>query len=358
MPPSTAACVLFSQSREMGRAVQAETDEGSIDLTLEKSTNLGRGRGARVDLVRDLRTGRLIAEKVFTAGGGLSSLITKVLYWLCFQSPFPYRTTARAVWTAYFRRKALRLLTEYWFGAPCVADALYVRWDEDARAFVLGTQYIAGRGPRIDFSDPSPLPRRRRAASHSPRPRDDMGGLITFMDRLRLHLRESGFIGAQWQVDRRTLVATANFLYNGKRWIAVDLESGVPAVTLLRYWVQGALLGRFPLFDDTDFSAVWSYIDRHADDLIRRLGPAKAGALRHVLKELEAQERLWKAGEVALLREPQRWITPEGREHIRQQALDRWVQEGRLSPKEAAHAAACTVCFLSHWLYGGLVRHT
>jgi len=185
-----------------------------------------------------------------------------------------------------------------------------------------------------------------------------MGELLAFMDQLRLHLRESGFTGAQWQVDRRTLVATANFLHNGERWIAVDLESGVPAVTLLRYWVQGARLGRFPLFDDTDFPAVWSYLDRHADRLIRRLGPAKAGALRIVLKELEAQERLWKAGEVALLREPRRWMAPEGRDQIRRQALDRWVQEGRMSPKEAARAADATVRFLGHWLFGGLLSRT
>ncbi|MBI3303105.1 MAG: hypothetical protein HYZ72_13650 [Deltaproteobacteria bacterium] len=337
------------------RTVQAETDDGPITLTLAFVKTLGRGRGARVDLVHDLRTNRLIAEKVFGFGRGISSLITNALYRLFYQASFPYRTTASAVWTAYYRRKAVRLLTEYWFGAPCVADALYVRWDAEANAFILGTEYIAGRGPRVSPPDAYALHRWLRARSLPPRPVEEMDTLVAFMDRLRSHLRESGFIGTQWQVDRRTLVATANFLRDGGRWIAVDLESGVPAVTMPRYLWQGLRLGRFPLFDDTDFSAVWSYVDRHADALAQHLGAARAHHLRHMIKELEAQEHLWKAGEVALLREPRRWTRPDGRAHIRQQTLDRWVQEGRLSPQSARIVGASTLRFLGHWVFGGIV---
>jgi hypothetical protein len=334
--------------------VQVETDAGPVELLLEKVATLGRGRGARVDLMRDLRRGRLIAEKVFRTGWGVSSLLTHALYRGCFQSPFPYRTTVRAVWAAFYRRKAIRLLTEYWFGEPRVADALYVRWDGVENTFVLGTEYIDGRGPRVSSPDPDaprPWPRLRPPQDA----RDEMSELIAFMDRLRAHLGESGFVGAQWQVDPGTLVATANFLRQQGRWIAVDLESGVPAVTMPRYVWQGLRLGRLPLFDDTDFAAAWSYHNRHTEPLTRRLGPAKAGYLRYALKELEVQERLWKAGEVALLREPSRWTLAERRDHVRRHTLDRWLQEARISPEAASQAAASTARFLAHGLFGGMI---
>ncbi|HSF30889.1 MAG TPA: hypothetical protein VLK82_10525 [Candidatus Tectomicrobia bacterium] len=125
------------------QTVQVESDAGPITLTLEFVRTLGPGRGARVDLVRDLRTDCLIAEKVFGFGRGWSAPLTNALYRLCYQVPFPYRRTASAARAAYYRRKALRLLTEYWFGVPGVADALYVRWDSASKAFVLGTEYVA-----------------------------------------------------------------------------------------------------------------------------------------------------------------------------------------------------------------------
>jgi hypothetical protein len=335
--------------------VQADADEGPSTLTLGYIRTLGRGRGARVDLVRDRGSNRLIAEKVFGFGRGLSSLITNTLYRLCYQVPFPYRATASAVWAAYYRRKVLRLLTEYWFGVPCVADALYVRWDAESKAFVLGTEYIAGRGPRLSSPDPYLLQRWLGGRSLPPRPIDDMATLVAFMDRLRSHLRESGLTGAQWQVDRRTLVATANCLHDGDKWVVVDLESGVPAVTMPQYLLQGLRMGRLPLFDDTDFATLWLYVERHEEALSQRLGPDRLRDFRHVIKELEAHERLWKTGEIALLREPRRWMRPEDRTHIRRQALDRWLQEGRISPEAARRMAASTLRFLGHWAFGAIV---
>ncbi len=340
----------------MPRTVQAETDRGPISLTLEYVKNLGRGRGARVDLVRDASANHLIAEKVFGFGRGLSSLITNTLYRLCYQAPFPYRTTASAVWTAYYRRKAIRLLTEYWFGAPCVADALYVRWDAEAKAFILGTEFVVGRGPRVDSPTSYTCEPRRQAGPLPPEATEQMDALVVFMGRLRSHLRESGFIGTQWQMDPGTLVATANLLYDGTRWIAVDLESGVPALTMPRYLGQGIRLGRVPLFDDTDFATLWAYVDRHADGLTQRLGPAKLHFFRHVIKELEMHERLWKTGEVAFFREPQRWMHPDGRAHIRQHTLGRWVQEGRISPEAAGVMETCTLRFLGYWAFGGVIN--
>jgi hypothetical protein len=335
--------------------VQADSNTGPITLTLEHLKTLGRGRGARVDLVRDLRSHRLTAEKVFGFGRGLSSLITNMLYRFCYQAPFPYRATASAVWAAYFRRKALRLLTEYWFGVSCVADALYVRWDADSKAFVLGTEYIAGHGPRLSPPDAYLVQRWLGGRALPPRPIHEMDTLVAFMDQFRSHLQESGFIGTQWQVDRRTLVATANCLHDGDRWVVVDLESGVPAVTMPQYLLQGLRMGRLPLFDDTDFATLWSYVKLHEEAVSQRLGPERLRDLRHVIKELEAHERLWKTGEIALLREPRRWARREDRAHIRRQALDRWLQEGRISAESARLMEASTPRFLGHWAFAGIV---
>ncbi|HSF29311.1 MAG TPA: hypothetical protein VLK82_02405 [Candidatus Tectomicrobia bacterium] len=332
-------------------------ETGPIELALERVKTLGHGRGARVDLVRDRRTNRLIAEKLFGHGRGLSAFLTTLLYWLAYQAPFAYHTTANAVWAAYYRRKAVRLLTEYWFGVPCIADALYIRWDAAAGAFVLGTEYIAGRPPRVSRTDPYLLHRWLRMQSLPPQPVQETDALVGFMDCLRFHLGESGFVGAQWQVDRRTLVATANFLHNGDRWIALDLESGVPALTIPRYLREGLRLGRFPLFDDTDFARLQSYIDAHACALTSRLGPEKARHLRQVISELENYECLWKRGEIALWREPRRWFRADGRKHIRRQTIDRWLLEGHIGPESVPFLEASSLRFLRQWLFGGMIRH-
>jgi hypothetical protein len=347
---------VLSRGWSSPRTVPVESEAGAATLTLEYIRTLGRGRGAGVDLVRDVHADRLIAEKVFGFGRGLSSSITTALYWLCYQAPFAYRTTASAVWSAYYRRKALRLLSEYWFGRPCVADALYVRWDRAAQAFVLGTEYIAGRGPRVASPDPCLLQRWWGASALPPRPPQEMDELVAFMERLRAHLRDSGFIGAQWQVDRRTLVATANCLHDGHSWVVVDLESGVPALTIPRYLRQGLGIGRFPLFDDTDFTTVWSYVERHSEALAQRLGLDKRWDLQHLLKELEQHEHAWKRGEVALLREPQRWRRPADRAHIRRQTLQRWLQTGRITPETASRLERAPLRFLGHWIGGGALN--
>jgi hypothetical protein len=360
---SAAALPGFSDASTNGgstvpQIVRGETDAKPIALDLERVKILGYGRGARVDLVRDRRTNRLVAEKLFGYGRGLSSWITNLLYWLAYQTPFAYRATANAVWAAYYRRKAIRLFTEYWFGVPCIADAFYLRWDAGASAFVLGTEYIAGRSPQVGRPDPYLLQRWLGVKSLPPRPVQEIDALVGFMDRLRAHLGESGFIGAQWQVDRRTLVATANFVHNGERWIGLDLESGVPAVTIPHYLREGLRLGRFPLFDDTDFARLRSYIEAHARTLTACLGPAKACYLRRVIRELERHERLWKRGEVALLREPWRWFRADGRREIRRQTEDRWLLTGVIDRESGPLLEASARRFLRQWLFGGVVRHT
>ncbi len=123
-------------------------DSARWDFSPEFVRYLGMGVGAEVNLVRDPATGRLCAEKLFRSKPSVSAFIRDTLYWVCFQAPFPYRTNMDAIQAAVFRRKVLRSLTEFWFGRPLVAEAWYTRWDDTAKAYVLGTEYVAGRGPR------------------------------------------------------------------------------------------------------------------------------------------------------------------------------------------------------------------
>ena len=109
---------------------------------------LGGGRAAEVHLVRDVATGELYAEKLFQAKQSLSEMGRDLIYLACFQAPFPYHTKKHAIEASKYRRNVLKDLTEFWFGKPLVADAYYTRWDEKAQGYILGTEYIRGRGPK------------------------------------------------------------------------------------------------------------------------------------------------------------------------------------------------------------------
>ncbi len=77
-------------------------------------SKLGHGRAAEVYLVRDTMTGELCAEKLFSAKRSFSELGRDVIYWACFQAPFPYHTKESAIRASLYRRKVLLDLTEFW----------------------------------------------------------------------------------------------------------------------------------------------------------------------------------------------------------------------------------------------------
>ena len=321
------------------------------DITPEFVSYLGAGRAAEVYLVRDPQTGHLYAEKLFQAKGSLSETGRDIIYWACFQAPFPYHTKEHAIKAAMFRRRVLRELTEFWFGKPLVADAHYIRWDDTAKGHVLGTEYIKGRGPKPGEYDPHILRNffnnypvrflKRLAGIRSQKvegSRWEIDDVTRQLDDLKEKFHEAGFIGSEWQVDKMLSVPTANVLKDtNEKWILVDVESGMPALVLLKHLWAAIKLGSFPLFDDTDFTKLQSYIRNNWNGLIDKLGTERFHQLESDIRQLEYHTKAWKSSEPAIFSHKHRLLTDSQlRTNIRKGFAEHWLKTGQISA-ETAH---------------------
>ena len=279
---------------------------------------LGSGRGAEARLVafrnghdgRKDNTGAEWVEKVFRPGH-----LTRLIYWLCFQSPFPYRASQDAVLAAYYRRKVVAKLLRFAGLDAGIADAAYVRWSEADKAFVLGSEFIAGTGLRVDEVDSRGLRRVAwnwavapllrlcgKQADPEPAPHSEAKHLVALMHRIEALLRQAGLVGAGWQVSPRALVSTANLLHDGTRYVIVDVESGIPAL-LVPYYVKAALrLKKFPLFDDLDAVTLRAFCHTQQAGLRDTLGESEAVELQTQVEALIHYTQRWKDGEIALFR--------------------------------------------------------
>jgi hypothetical protein len=262
--------------------------------------SLGAGKAARVKLMKD-RKGNLIAEKHFTRG----SSMTRWLYKLSFQAPLAYRNNKHAVAAAYYTRKVVRDLTEFWFGSPRVAEAKYIRWDEQNDGWVLGTEFIKGRGP-----DPN-----QRGTKF------EIFDLTSYMDDLMEHLYEAGLYGPMWQADKGLSVPTSNFLLNDKgEWIWVDIESAVPGLRLLRnrpYLREARKAGFVPLYADVDFEKLDNYIKTHSAELSR------FRSLQENISKLKFHLTEWKKSELALFRNGKTQFFQD--DQVRAKVVDHYV---------------------------------
>ena len=174
---------------------------------------LGRGRSGAVFLEHDI-DGSPFVSKIFHG-----SLITDLVHYLSSGAPNPYVWNENAVQSAYYRRKILSDLVEFWFDSKLrVAKALGVDWDRESNANVLRAEYINGS----------------QAALHHPFSQNTDGELSDLVDNvmkpLQERLIESGFDGLAWQAGKGNPVATNNFLLqknlNGNsNWVWIDLES-------------------------------------------------------------------------------------------------------------------------------------
>ena len=274
--------------------------------------SLGAGKAARVQLVKD-RKGKLIAEKHFTRG----SAMTRWLYKLSFQAPLAYRNNEHAVATAYYTRKVVRNLTEFWFGTPRVAEAKYIRWDKKNEGWVLGTEFIKGRGP-----DPN-----QRGTKF------EIFDLTSYMDDLMEHLYEAGLYGPMWQADKGLSVPTSNFLLNDQgEWIWVDIESAVPGLRLLRnrpYLKEAREAGFVPLYGDIDFVKLEKYVKAHRSEL------SKFTKLKNNIKKLKYHMREWKRSELALFRNGKTRFFQEERSRAKivDQYVATWKRDYTISEK-------------------------
>lgn len=338
-------------------------DGSKGELALEFLARLGGGRAAEVYLVRDNRTGKLYAEKVFKTQQGLSTSARGLVYRIFFQAPPPYEARESAVRASLFRRKVLRDLTELWFGRPLVADAYYTRWHEEEKAFVLGTEYIEGRGPR-----PGPINRRffrrllhnyptrffktitRSKFSREKNSNWEIDEAVAQLDRFKDKFHQAGFTGSEWQVDKTLSVPTSNLRRDASNeWILIDVESAFPALIRPHYLWQALKIGSVPLFDDVDFTTLHKYVDGNRVELVDRLGEDRVQTLNGYVEQLEYFTRAWKESEPAIFSHRHRLITaPLLRAKIRQGLIDYWQITGRISAEKAEHLKTSRLRFFGY----------
>ncbi len=332
--------------------------------SMEFLAGLGKGRAAEVHLVKDLQTGELYAEKIFKARRSSSELGRDIIYWFCFQAPFPYSAKEDAIRATVFRRKVLRELTEIWFGRPLVADGCYTRWDADSRGYVLGSEYIKGKGPKPGDFDPHFF---RHLVIHAPirfckqliRMKSlkvewvhwEIDDAVTQLDELRVLFHQAGFIGSVWQVDKRLSVPTSNLLKNeNEEWMLIDAESGMPALLMLRHFWETLKFGSFPLFDDTDFIRLRRYLaDNHAS-IIEKIGTERMELLEYYVDQLRHHTQVWKSSEPAIFTHKHRLLTDSRlRSNIRKGFAEYWFKCGHISAEKAQSIERSALHFMLYW---------
>lgn len=292
---------------------------------------LGHGRAARAQLVEATMTDgcvRTCVEKVFAPG-----LLTRVIYRLSFQAPFAYQSNEDAIRTCFFRRRVAAAVIAATDTDAEIAQPLYVRFDESEKAWVLAADWIDGRGIKPAPTDASRIKRWfdrviGRGKSEVQQPTSEIDQLVELMTRLEETLGQSGLVGSGWQVAPRALVSTANLLRREDRYTIIDLESGIPAVLVPQYILQGLRRATLPPFDDLDPKMLRRWFAENERLLTFRIGPDGVAQLGKDLDALIEHSTRWKTSEMAVFRRPWRHLTRAGRRDYQAGCIRRWEQDG------------------------------
>lgn len=303
------------------------THRGVVPRSIAPLTVLGHGRAAQARLVQlTLADGRrmIAVEKVFRP-----ALLTRFIYRAAFQAPFAYQSSQHAILASFYRRRVAATVFEAMGMHARVAEPLYVRWDAEAQAFVLGSEFIRGRGIVPQPTDSHSM--RRWLAGwfgnqdrYPPRPKEEIHELLALMTKLEHHLRNCGLEGSGWQVCKRAIVSTANLVHTNAGYVVVDLESGIPAVLVPSYVLGGLRLGALPPFDDVDADRLREWLDSHEGRLIHQLGRKRYEELRGDAERLIEHTEAWKQSELALGRNKWRILGSTCRKQLKARCLDSW----------------------------------
>lgn len=231
-----------------------------------------------------------VARKVFYSAG-----LTRLVQYVIFGAPNPYIWCERTVRAATLRRQILQQLVPFWLGNRLrVAAAVGQAWNDDELSYELHTEWIDGR----------PAALRQPFASLF----DDEARQLhrRVMMPLQRRLIDAGFDGLAWQAGLGNPVAMNNFLLERgggtrRRWVWIDLESGVPAVfainpiQLLRFYLPRAWRFGGPMFDDVNIATLRRYLDEHESELRPRIGEAQVAMLHGDVDELATCQNPWRA---------------------------------------------------------------
>jgi hypothetical protein len=299
---------------------------------------LGNGRAAKATLVEAIRANGesiLAVEKMFRP-----SLLTRFIYRCSFQAPFAYQFTRDAISACYYRRRVAAAILEATTPGVRVAMPLYVRHDRENDAWVLGSEFIRGRGVRPAPANSSMLRswlgRRLLRRPADSRRREEIAELVQTMRSLEWVFRRSGLVGAAWQVCPSALVSTANVLKADDSYVIIDLESGIPAVAVGKYLFDSLRLAAPPLFDDVDVKRLSRWLDSRRLELTGHLGQHGFDSLCEDAHRLVHHTRRWKGSELALLRNRTSIISRGFRRRHRRRLIETWQRSGVIDATAAA----------------------
>ena len=197
--------------------------------------------------------------------------LVRLLYWIAFQSSFPYICNKAAIKAAEYRRRVAGLITKFFLGTDVVAPVLEVREGSDGFAFV--TEYVEGTKPR------------------------DTKKARRFLGQVSDAFIETGL--PPWQVSPSNPRSVGNLIEteNGDYKI-IDLESNVvtPMVPISGLW-GAAREGHLPAFDDIDVPRLRAFVAKHDGELRTTLGAADYRELRSAIDRYDYYETQWHSNE-------------------------------------------------------------
>lgn len=316
---------------------------------------LGRGRAAQAILVdATFDSGKTVrcVEKRFSPGW-----LTRFIYRIGFQSPFAYQSNRDAILTCYYRRLVVSQILKGLGESTAVASPLYVRFDQPSRSWVLAAEWIQGRGVRPANADHRrPLRWIQEKLGFSQRkatsPPAEIDELVHVMRKLESQLHHWGLSGTGWQVSPTAIVSTANLLRVNDRYITIDLESGIPAVLVFRYLLDGLKRFQLPPFDELDSKSLRQWFQGERAQLARQLGSKEISELENHIEQLIGHHQAWKQSEVALFRSPQRWLKRSVRQSYRRECVRRWRQDKTIDHRLSSCLGANHFLFTLIWLMG------
>jgi hypothetical protein len=250
---------------------------------------LGKGRSASVYKVK--ASGKTIARKVFT-GSRTADFVMSLFY----GAPVDYQWCEAAVKTAFYRRKVLAELLDFWFGdVLTISKPIGTGKDEETGYFYLDAEFVKGEAAELY----NPFSIKHISEYH------DLKDKI-FPD-LQQKLMESGFIGTVWQAGYGQPCSIANFLcvkyaedMEKERWVWIDAESGVPALAShsifkqLGFYIPQAIKRGRVLFDDVDEEILNLYILENEKDLRKKLGEKGFSELQNDISLLITEFNKWR----------------------------------------------------------------
>ena len=255
--------------------------------------------------------------------------LVRILYWVAFQSKFPYETNTAALESGKYRRQIASLLTTHRFGKDLVAPVTTIDCTHGNCSFV--TEFI-----------PSELAKNDEPAQK-------------FLGEVTELFAEAGL--SVWQVNPRNPHAHTNLIRNAEGdYIIIDLESAVvslfPAPGQFRSSLKS---GNLPIFDDIDFPRLQNYISTNEAALVTSIGSDGVEALKHATEHAEEAISAWKASEPRivghLIAGTYKLVDLKARiQHFKgaltgadaaaelflNRGIDRWEKEGRIIPSDAA----------------------